>query len=254
MKCKNAREILYMFEYPEIVSRDLMEAKRHLKECRECKEFIEGEDAFGSILKDSVKKEPVPAELMDSILSIEKREKRSYRSLFKALTIAASIILVITAGYLFSISKGDPAIVGQIVNDHIKLLSADNRQIISSRPEEIVTWFKGKVEFTFNVLDIAAKLKGGRLCIFDKKRLALLSYEHNGSPISVYITDGLDLQEIKTGTEMVLKNRKMILLEKKGYNLLLWEDKGVTHTLVSELSVEEITWFLEFNATPLLIN
>lgn len=240
MKCKNAREILYMFEYPEIVTRDLLEAKRHLKECRECKEFIKSEKAFGSMLKDSVKKESIPEELMDSILMVKKREKRSFSSLYKKLTIAASIILVVIAGYLFSTSNGDTVIVSWIVNDHIKLLSADNRQIISSRPEEIVAWFKGKVEFTFNVLDIAAKLKGGRLCIFDKKRLALLSYEHNGSPISVYITDGVDLQGIRTGTEMVLKNRKMILLEEKGYNLLLWEDKGVTHTLVSELSMEEI--------------
>lgn len=240
MKCKNTREILYMFEYPEIVSKDLLEAKKHLKECRECKEFIKGEETFGSMLKDFVKKESVPEELMDSILSVEKRGKRSFSSLYKKLTIAASIILIVIVGYLFSISKGDTVIISLIVNDHIQLLSADNRQIISSRPEEIVTWFKGKVEFTFNVLDIAANLKGGRLCIFDKKRLALLSYEHNGSPISVYITDGLDLQGIKTGTEMVLKNRKMILLEKKGYNLLLWENKGVTHTLVSELSMEEI--------------
>ena len=229
-----------MFEYPEVVTQDLLEAKRHLKECPECNEFIEGEDAFGSMLKNSIKKEPVPEELMNSIFSEENQGKRQFSSIYKRLTIASSIILIVIAGYLFSISKGDPVIVGQIVNDHIELLSAENRQIISSRPEEIVSWFKGKVDFTFNALDISAEIKGGKLCIFEKKRLALLSYEHNGSPISIYITDGLDLQGIKAGTEMVLKNRNMILLEKKGYNLLLWKDKGVTHTLVSELSMEEI--------------
>jgi hypothetical protein len=177
---------------------------------------------------------------MNSIFSEEKQEKRRFSSLYKRLTIAASILLIVIAGYLYSISKGNPVIVSQIVNDHIQFISTEDRQIISSKPEEIVTWFKGKVDFTFNALDISAEIKGGKLCIFDKERLALLSYEHNGFPISIYITDGIDYEGIKAGTAIVLKNRKMILIKKKGYNLLLWEDKGLTHTLVSELGMEEI--------------
>jgi anti-sigma factor RsiW len=240
MRCKNAREMLYMSEYPEIITRDSLEAKRHLKECRECREFIESEEAFGSMLKDAIKKEPVPEELMNSIFSEKQRKKRRFSSLFKRLTIAASILLIVTAGYLYSISKGDPVIFSQIVNDHIQFISTENRQIISSKPEEIVTWFKGKVDFTFNVLNISAKLKGGRLCLLDQKRLALLLYEYNDSPLSLYITDELALKDIKTGRKLKQKNRRMVLIEEKGYNLLLWEDKGLTYTLITELDIEDI--------------
>ncbi len=62
MNCNNARKTTYLSEYPEVVDQDVLEAKRHIKECRECRKFIEGEKSFGSLLRNTVKKETAPAE------------------------------------------------------------------------------------------------------------------------------------------------------------------------------------------------
>ena len=113
-------------------------------------------------------------------------------------------------------------------------------QISSSSTDEIKAWFRGKVDFSVNVPDISAKLKGGRLCLLDKKRLALLFYEHNGSLLSLFISDGINIQKIENGKEVLLGGKEMLFIEERGYNLLLWQDRGLTYALVSELSFEEI--------------
>ncbi len=239
MNCKNARKITFLSEYPEIVNSELVEAKRHIKECQDCKAFFEGDRAFGSMLRNTIRKDKAPEVFKSRIINTKK--KKSLKGLYQGLAIAASILLLVVAGiYLFSIQKESPAIIGQIVNDHIQFLPSTNIQIISSNPEEIKRWFKGKVDFSVNIPDMRARLNGGRLCFLNKKRQALLFYEHSGFPISLFIVDDVDPKKIDADKEVMVKGRKLFLLEDRGYNLLLWQDKGLTYTLVSELPMDEI--------------
>ena len=39
---------------------------------------------------------------------------------------------------------------------------------------------------------------------------------------------------------MIVKGRKVHIVEQKGYNLLLWQDRGLTYALVSDLSLDEL--------------
>lgn len=239
MKCKNARKIVYISEYPEVISQGLLEAERHMKECQGCKEFIKGEKNFSLMLRNAIKKDAVPGELINRIFSKERQQKRYLKPLYKWLAIAASILLIVVVSYIFSIHTEEPEIIGQIVNDHIQFLPSTSRQIISSNPDEIMAWFKGKVDFSVNIPDLSAQLRGGRLCLLERKRLALLFYEYNGSPISLFITNEISMQKIKAGSGVMLKNRKVYSAD-RGYNVLLWQERGLTYFLVSELSIEEI--------------
>ncbi len=74
-----------------------------------------------------------------------------------------------------------------------------------------------------------------------KKDRYFYFYEYNDSPISLFIADRIDMQNINTGKNVILKDKKILLLEDRGYNLLLWQEKDLKYTLVSELSMEEIT-------------
>ncbi len=239
MKCSDARKIAYISEYPEVVSQGLLDAKRHIKECQGCREFFNGEQLFSSMLRDAVIKDTIPKELGDRVLNL-KTEKKRYPKTYQILTIAVSILLLAGGIYIFQDYKKDSSIVRQIVEDHIKFLPLSGVQISSSNPEEIKAWFRGKVDFPVNVPYISAKLKGGRLCLFDKKRLALLFYEHNGSLLSLFISDEMDMQKIKNGKEVIIGGKAMLFVEERGYNLFLWQEKGLTYALVSELGLKEI--------------
>jgi anti-sigma factor RsiW len=239
MDCKNTRKILFKSEYPEIVSDHLLSAKRHVKECSECTEFLEGERLFSVMLRKAIKKEPVPQGLKDHIVHASKQEKKQVKTMLQWVGIAASVLFLVVTGYFLTGSRNGSPFVKEIVNDHVQFVLSPGIQISSSDLGEVKKWFRDKVDFAVAVPAVSAKLKGGRLCLLGNKRLALLFYEHSGSQISLFISDSPDLR-VNVGKEVVLNNRQMHLVEDRGYNSLFWQEKGLTYILVSELTLEEI--------------
>lgn len=239
MKCKDSRKINYLTEYPQVVTEDMLEAKRHVNECRECREFFEQEKAFTSLLKQRIVKDKAPSELRQKILKRPSVINRKRKLIYKLASIAV-ILIILAGGYIFKMHSDTMSLIGKIIEDHIGFLSYSGIQITSSNPDEVKAWFSGRVDFGINVPELSARLKGARLCLLDKKRLALVFYEHEGSQISLFMTDELNPKRLLSGKEVKVSGKKVHVLERKGYNLLLWQERGLTYALVSDLSLEEL--------------
>jgi len=239
MKCQNARKIIYLSEYPKVVTQEMVEAKRHVNECPECRSFFEQERKFTSLLRENVTKDKVPAELRQRLLKPVSSRRTHSKLLYKIISIAAILMLFI-GGYIFKLHRDTASLVEKIVNDHIGFQSYSSIQISSSEPDEIKKWFSGRVEFGVVIPKLSAILKGARLCLLDEKRLALVFYEHDGSQLSLFMTTELNPERLLSGEEVILRGKKIHIVEHKGYNLLLWQERGVTHVLVSELSIEKL--------------
>jgi len=243
VKCRDSRKKLYLSKSAEVVSENLAEASRHVQECRECGEFIRGERHFSSLLKGAFRKDEIPQELKERVLGETKEEKITRKRIFQGTVIAASILILLTLSVTlgrFIFNGQNPAIVSDIVDDHIQFFQPSDMQVQSSIPEEIRPWFTGKVDFPLHIPHLAAKLKGGRLCFLGKKRVALLFYEHQGSPVSLFVTRDLDIQRLKTEKKVMLKGKGVYPFEERGYHLLVWEEEGLNYILVSELSINEL--------------
>jgi len=238
MKCKDSRRINYSAEYPHVVTGDMLEAKRHINECTECREFFEAEKSFGSLLRQKIVKDKAPDELRQQIFKTSARNIRA-KLLYRLLS-AAAILILFAGGYILKMHSDTNSLIGKIVNDHINFLSYSGIQVTSSNPDEVKRWFGGRVDFGVNVPALSARLKGARLCLLDKKRLALLFYEHNGSQISLFMTGELNPERLLSGKEVEVRGKKVRVVEQKGYNLLLWRDRGLTYALVSDLSLDEL--------------
>jgi anti-sigma factor RsiW len=240
MNCSEARKVTYLAEYPEAVDQDVLEAKRHIKECSECRKFIEGEKSFSSLLRKAVKKEPIHDESRKRILNKGKTKRMFIKLPYRMLAIAASILILTVAGYMYFTHTKSDSVLEKIVNDHIKFLPIRQAHVDTASPDEITAWFRGRVDFPVLPPKISAKLSGGRLCILGKKHFALLFYEYNSSPVSVFITDGNVPGDLKTKKEVMLKDKKAYVLHRSGYTIMLWEDRGLMYALVSEMDVEQI--------------
>lgn len=240
MKCKDSRKINYLAEYLQVVTEDMLEAKRHVNACPKCGEFFEGEKSFGALLRSAVKKEPLPEELRSKILNSGKTSKTHVRPRYRIFAVAASILVIAIAGYMYSTYTESHSILEKIVNDHVKFLLVPQAHVKSSNPHEVAEWFRGKVNFPALPPSISATLKGGRLCLLDRKYFALLFYEYSGSPVSVFITDGNVPDDLKTKKEVMIQDKKAYVLYRSGYTILLWEDRGLMYSLVSELDVKKI--------------
>lgn len=238
MKCKDARKRTYVSEYPEVVHKELLEARKHIKECPQCRDFFEGEMAFGSLLRNIVKKNEVPPELINRILTM--RCRKAVKGVYLRVAAVASLLFLVIAGSLL-IPHGDSApVIKQIVNDHMQFLPSSDIQISASASEQVETWFRGKVDFPVRIPQIAARLRGGRLCFLDGKRFALVFYEHADAQISLFITEGMAFEKINIGSEEIVKGRKVRFVEDRGYNLLLWKERGLSYALISDLDASEI--------------
>lgn len=239
MKCSDARKITYISEYPEVISQDLLDAKRHIKECPKCRVFFEQELAFSSLLKEKVIKDKAPSELRQQLLKPAHIRRRRLKLMHKLIFIAASLMLFF-GGYLLKLHSDTESLIEKIVNDHIGFLSYSGLQISSSDPEEIRAWFKGRIDFGLVLPDISAELRGARLCLLNNKRLALIFYECSGSQLSLFMTTKLNPERLLWGKEVMIKGKKVHVVERKGYNLLLWQERGLTYALVSDLGIDEL--------------
>lgn len=239
MKCGNARKLTYLSEFPEVVTQEMVEAKRHVKECPECRTFFEQEKAFSSLLREKVAGDKAPPELRQR-LSISAPARKSHSKLMRNIVSIAAILVLFAGGHVFKLHSDTESLVEKLVNDHIEFLSYSGIQINSTDPGEIKTWFNGRVDFGAVVPGLAATIRGARLCLLDEKRLALVYYEQGGSQLSLFMTTELNPERLLSDKEVVLKGKKVHVVEQKGYNLLLWQDRGVTYVLVSDLNIDEL--------------
>jgi len=239
MKCQNARKITYLSEYPEVVTQEMVEAKRHVKECHECRAFFEQERAFTSLLREKIARDEAPPELQQRLLKSLPAGKTHSMFIYKIISVAA-IMMLFAGGYMFKLHNDTEILAGKIVNDHIKFLSYSSMQINSSDTDEIKKWFNGRVDFGVDIPGLSAAIKGARLCLLDEKRLALVYYERGGAQLSLFMTTELNPERLLSDKEVIIKGKKVHVVEQKGYSLLLWQEKGITYALVSDLSIEEL--------------
>lgn len=241
-KCQDARKRLYLSKSTEIVYVDLKEASSHVRECHECGEFFDGERRFSSMLREAFRKDQTPQELKESVLGELKKVNKSQRKIFRVVAIAASFLIILILGFTLDhfFYRQNPSIISDVVDDHIQFMRPSDMHIQSSDDKEIRAWFRGKVDFPLYIPHLAAKLTGGRLCFLHQKRLVLLFYEHKGSRLSLFITSEFNSQALKKGKEVIINGKRVYLSEDRGYHVVVWQEEGLNHVLVSELKLKEI--------------
>ncbi|KJU86793.1 transmembrane transcriptional regulator (anti-sigma factor) [Candidatus Magnetobacterium bavaricum] len=239
MDCKQARMTLCSLKYheTEVVSNNIVEARRHIKACRECMEFIDGERRFVTLVRDSAGKEDIPERLKSRILDMGKPKKKTFIGLYRGIAAAASIIVLLIVGYLVKTHKEDMSFLNTIVEEHVKFMPLPKTHIDSSNPEDVVRWFRGKVDFQASTITLKAILKGGRLCNIGKRKTALLFYEYGNVPLSLFIAKGQASYKLKTMKEVVVNGKKMSVGHIDEYTVVIWQDRGLAYHLVSELEV-----------------
>jgi hypothetical protein len=252
MECGEARKIIYTSDGIQSLSPDLADAREHIINCSRCTEFFEIEESLKSRLKGGAPKEKATASLRENILSTIANQKagNQARSSFLSgkLSLKASlaflgivvILLSMTLIYYPLSNKEALSLASRLAEDHLRNIP-EAVQISSSDPETIEDWFKDKVDFAVLVPELTnAKLIGGRLCHLDNNRIALLFYEKEGKPISLFVMDESYLDRYSQDKVEILRN-KLHNDTEKGCNLIFWRQRGILYALVSDIKAEELS-------------
>ncbi len=256
MECNKAREIIYLNPEAEPFSAELIEAKGHLKNCLSCADFFKEEEILKNIIHEMAPREKAPQGLRQLIVGMTAKgqgspmgaggglryfglsgmiPKLTFALLF--LTLMATLLVL----YNVSFKEKSDLLASRLIDDHIKNIPGDV-QILSSDPATVEEWFRGKVDFVVNVPKLRdTKLIGGRLCQIEGKRLALLFYEKDGKPLSVFVMDS-SLIDLNWKDKNSIKNDETIskITNEKGCNIVFWRQKGVVFALVSDIEKPEL--------------
>lgn len=256
MECNKAREIIYSSPGAEPFSAELIEAGEHLKSCSSCAEFFEEEEILRDIVHELAPREKAPHSLRQLVLGItakagglprgarEASRRTGLTGMIPKLSFALLLLILITSSlvlYNISFEGQSSSLTSILIEDHIKNIPGDV-QILSSDPAAVEEWFRGKIDFAFNVPKLRdARFIGGRLCQIEGKRLALLFYEKDGKPLSLFVMEG-SLADLNWKDKHVIESdgRLSNVTNEKGCNIIFWREKGIVFALVSDIEKHEL--------------
>ncbi len=254
MECKAARKYLYGLETPDAAGEtpplraEIAEARAHVARCFACQDFFASERRLASFLCARAAREKASATLREQVLAKIAQERAratrvSYgfawmRRRMLTLTCVSFLGVVVLLGGLWLNHRrarmAPQQLVVVLVDDHAGTLPG-LAEITSSDREVVQKWFRERLDFAFRLpTAFDPALIGGRLCTLKGQRAALVFYQHPQSRISLFILDGSDLK-LPEDQLIAIDNKRCLLDSRKGYNVVLWKERGLLYSLVSDV-------------------
>lgn len=240
---ESIRELLHAYVDGELDLANTRATERHLESCADCR----GTERALRELRRAVTSEAVayraPAHLRRNIRAALRREAKSTRrplSPWLMFATGGAFATIIFGFVIFQTTRTarTDTLVNQVVSNHVRsLLAAQLVDVVSSDQHTVKPWFDDKIDFAPDVRDLSANgfpLVGGRLDYLDGKTVVALVYQRNKHPINLFITPARSTRTTSPST-----------ITRRGYNILSWTNKGMSHWAVSDLNQAELSEFAE---------
>jgi anti-sigma factor RsiW len=201
----------------------------HLQGCTDCSATVLEQQELKKAVRLAGKRYSAPPELYASVRK-QMRPQGRIGFQWRWGLVAAALLLFLAAGFWFSRSRGEGAIVAQMVDQHITMLASPNPvDVVSEDRHTVKPWFQGKVPFTFNLPEQGSsdfKLIGGRLVYVQRSPGAELVYQVRQHKISVFIFQSRDVpgEAAPPGTAFTVNS---------------WKDGGLQYYIVTDAARED---------------
>lgn len=258
MNCSNVQDLLHPFTDGELDVVRHVEFEEHLKQCESCATEVRQLQSLRETIATASLGYRAPAALRGKIRSetvaplaattgrgadptSSNRERR--RSAFQFAAIAAGLLLLIGGsaliGALWS-RAGGPAedkLAESVIAGHVRSLQAEHLyDVASSDMHTVKPWFKGKIDFSPEVLDLSSAgfpLAGGRLDYLLDRPVAALVYSRGKHTINLFTWPSGDD-----------KDRPVRSHAQLGFHLRGWQRSGMTYWAISDLNDQGLDEFV----------
>ncbi len=248
MNCDDAISLVHGYVDGELDLTNALALERHLSQCAACSRRYENVRTLSSVLRDGALYYEASPALQRRVRralrqSSESRSLGGLRARFSwgwlAAAASAAILVVVLAGGLlprFTAGTIDTRISQEVIASHVRSLMADHlTDVLSSDQHTVKPWFAGKLDFSPPVKDLAAEgfpLVGGRLDYIERRPVAALVYRRRKHTINLFVwpEEGAPSPPRAENTP-------------HGYNLINWNENGMTYWAVSDLDATELAEF-----------
>ncbi len=262
MKCGAARKFLYLSNEERLggppSSAEVAQATAHLASCAACQEFFDSEKRLRALVKARAPREIASAALHEKVLSriAEERSRSISAHSGRGVLLRRPIIWALAALILVGAAAGGIYLVQHrnqvssqpltviLIEDHLGNLTRST-EIAASDPVAVQKWFQERVGFSFRLPATSEpQLIGGRRCNLQGRKAALIWYRHPQSTVSLFILDGEGV-ELSERQLITLDGKQCVLDARKGYNVVLWKERGLLYGLVSDVQSAELLQLAE---------
>ncbi len=258
MRCGEARKEIYITyqarDRASVTGVAANEAESHLAACPECQKFFASEEQIRDLVRSHFPRATVPPTVRERMLgriAVERVAPFRARSPFRKIgsapkrVVAASAVLLLLALlpalWMAWTDAGLPGsqVTLNLIRDHVSNLSLD-MDVASSDIHAVQEWLRQRMDFSFE-LPAAAQppLIGGRLCLIDGRRAALIAYQFPKNRASLFIFDGAGIQ-LPEGRLVSLDGKLCMIESAQGYNVVAWKQRGLLYGLVSDANSAEL--------------
>ena len=254
MTCEDAREQLLDYQRGRLSPRARAEVHAHLEGCAACTHEEAAEQVLTEALEQRLRQFAAPLALKRRLAARWPAPRRSVpswwtqwgRSLVPALGIAAVLLAVLPLYYQHSGAslRSGPALVGEVVNDHLRILSSQHPlDVESGGIHQVKPWFEGRLDFA-PVVGFAGDqdfpLQGGAVAyVLDRKAAAFVFHRRlHAISLFVFRADGLPWA---TRGLVRLGDVEAQSTASRGFNVILWRKGEMGYALVSNLDRQELT-------------
>lgn len=251
MDHREATKYIYTFLDGELSGEESLSIERHIDSCKVCQRFISYETKLNSVIKRSTLKEKTSPHLRKQIVDeIEKIENKfiirirfefpaQLRPLF-SLMLAGLMFLGIVSGFFFykwQRTIRDSTIFSQLAGKHIVFaLQEDPVEITRSDAEELIDWFKDKVNFAVSVplFSEGPDLLGARLSELHQKGAVHLIYQRGECRISFFTFKSMT-KDFYKDHKREYEGKDCYITRYKNQLIFLWRGQGeIAFALVSD--------------------
>ena len=250
MKCVEVQTLKHAYADGELDLVRSLDLEQHLNDCCGCFEALENVRALKSTVKSGDLYFKAPANLKRRIRASLRTEEASTSNAADAPTsfwwqwlklalpitgIALLALLLVPA--LTGPSAGD-RLAQDVTSSHVRsLMAAHLTDVASSDQHTVKPWFDGKLDFAPRVIDLADRgfpLVGGRLDDLQNRPVAALVYQRQNHFINLFIWP--TPRNSNTAKKLEVRH---------GYNLIHWDESGMTYWAVSDLNPRELGDFVD---------
>ncbi|MDF1565838.1 MAG: zf-HC2 domain-containing protein [Deltaproteobacteria bacterium] len=265
--CRDEQELIELFLDGELGAEEQRELEAHLEDCEVCRHHLEERAQVSARLLSAASEVKAPASLGERVAAaldsvdfdlpptaederlfgpppgrdskvVPLAQARWTRRLPVMASAAALALFVWVAGGGFGASSSsEEDLVEDAVTRHARALPLE---LDTPDPAQVRGWARGKVDFNPRVPHFRSALQpvGARLShVLDRPAVYLAYQEPGGGRAGLFLFAEGEHPHLPVARERVRRvgDHEVVLVNRRGYNVVMWRDQGIVYSLVSDL-------------------
>lgn len=226
------------------------ELTEHRATCAECQAAYAELAAVRNVMRESALYQPAPDTLRERLAAQMRPQPASTVVAFQSAAarkprwwnlpatnfVAGAAVAACIA--LVMVSTGQPALVDQVVDDHVRALQPGHLiDVVSTDKHTVKPWFEGRIDFAPPVKDLKEQqfpLTGGRLDFLGGRAIAALIYQHGTHPIDLLVWPAASDDAPNP-----------VIMDHNGFTTIHWTQNGMTLWAVSDVERAQLQDFVK---------